>query len=99
MIRGDKKNRGKWQVGIKENIFMGKDNTIKSIRIRTGNSVIEEPIQLLYPMELHCDAKTTITNTQDKQILNVNNKEFRPKRSAATAVEQRIRDIANNENK
>ena len=34
-----------------------------------------------------------------KKILNVNVKEFRPKRSAATAVEQRIRDIANNENK
>ena len=78
---------------------MGKDNTIKTIRIRTGSSVIEGPIQLLYPMELHCDAKTIITNTQDKKILNVNVKEFRPKRSAATAVEQRIRDIANNENK
>ena len=46
---------------------MGKDNTIKTIRIRTGNSVIEGPIQLLYPMELHCDAKTIITNTQDKK--------------------------------
>ena len=52
MIKGDEKNRGKRKIGIIENIFMVKDSIISSIRIRTGKSIIEKPIQLLYPMEL-----------------------------------------------
>ena len=76
MIKGDEKNRGKWKIRIIENIFLGKDNTIRSIKIRTGKSVIERPIQLLYPMELHCDSKSTTSNTQDDKTLNVNAEEF-----------------------
>ena len=32
---------------------MGKDNAIRSIKIRTGNNIIERSVQLLCPMELH----------------------------------------------
>ena len=32
---------------------MGKDNAIRSIKIRTGNNIIERPIHLMCPMELH----------------------------------------------
>ena len=35
MINGDEKNRGKRKIGIIENIFMGKENAIRSIRRRT----------------------------------------------------------------
>ena len=83
MIKGDEDSRGKSKIGIIENIFVGKDNTIRSIRIRTGQNIIERPIQLLYPMELHCESKLTTSNTQDDKTLNVNAEEFRPKRSAA----------------
>ena len=58
-LKGDEKNGGKCKTGIIENIFMGKDNTIRSIRVHTGKCVIERPIQLLYTMELHSDSKTT----------------------------------------
>ena len=78
--------------------FMGKDKTIRSVRIRTGKNIIERPVQLLYPMALHCDSKSTTSNTQDDKTLNINAKEFRPRRSAAAAAEQIIRDIADNEN-
>ena len=98
MIKGDEKNRGKWKIGIIEHIFMDKDNTIRSIRRRTVRSVIEIPIQLLHPMELHCDSKSNTSNTQDDKTLNVNAEEFRPKTSTAAVAEQRIRDIADNEN-
>ena len=98
IIKGDEKNRGKWKIGIIENIFMGKHNTIRSIRIRSGKNIIERPIQLLHPMELPCDSKSTTKNTQDDKTLNVNAEEFRPKRSAAVAVEQKIRNIVDNEN-
>ena len=99
MIKGDEKNRIKWKIGIIENIFIGKDNIIRSIRIRTRKSILEKPIQLLYRMELHCDLKRTTSNTQDDEILNANAEEFRPKRPAAAVAEKRIKDIADNENK
>ena len=50
MIKGDEKNSEKWKIGIIENIFIGKDNTIRLIRIRTGNSFIERKIQLTHPI-------------------------------------------------
>ena len=98
MIKRDKKNRGKWKIGIIENIFMSKDNTIRSIRISSEKNVIERPVQLLYPMELHCASMTTTSNTQNDKTLNIYTKEFRPQISAAAAAKQRICDIADNEN-
>ena len=40
---GDEKNRGKRKIKIIENTLMGKDNAIRSIRIRAGKSVFERP--------------------------------------------------------
>ena len=84
MIKGEEKNRAKWKI---ENIFMGKHNTIRSVKIRTGKSLIERTIQLPYPVELHCHSNTTISNTQDDKASNVNAEEFRPQRSAAAIAE------------
>ena len=56
---------------------MGKENQIKLIRIRTEKSVIERPIQLLYPMELYCDSKSTTSNTKHDKTPNAD--EFGPK--------------------
>ena len=49
-------------------------------------------------MELYCDSKTTISNTHDDTLLNVNAEEFQQKYSAVVVAEQRIRDIADSEN-
>ena len=51
-IKGDEKNRGEWKIKMIENVFIGKDNTIRSIGIRTGKSVIEKLTQLLYSLWL-----------------------------------------------
>ena len=77
---------------------MGKDNSIRSYRILTGKSVNKRPIQLLYPMELHCDPKITASTTQDDKILNVNTEELQPKKLTSAVSGKRIRDIADNEN-
>ena len=98
MIKSDEQSRGKRKIDIIENIFISKDNTIRSTRKRSGKSIIERPIQLLYSMVLLCDSKTTTTNTQDDKSLNVNEEKFRPKWSAAAVVEQRIREIRDDEN-
>ena len=34
MIKEDEKNHGKWKIGFIENILMGKNNTIRPLRIR-----------------------------------------------------------------
>ena len=72
MIKVDEKNCGKWKIGITDNIFMGKDETIRSIRICTGKSITERLIQLLHPMELHSHSVTTTSNTQHDKTLKVN---------------------------
>ena len=43
MIKEDEKNPRKWKITIIDSIFMGKDNTIRSIRIRTRKNVNEIP--------------------------------------------------------
>ena len=48
-------------------------------------------------MELHCDSRSTNSNTQDDKTLNNNAEEFRPKRSAAAVAEQKIEDIVDNQ--
>ena len=86
MIKGDEKNRTKWKIGIIENIFVGKDDTIISVRMPTEKSVTERPIQLLCSMELNCDARATTSNSQDEKALNINAEEFQSKRSAAAVT-------------
>lgn len=81
---------GKLKIGIIENILISKDNTTRSIRIRTEENVIEKSIKLLYPTELHCDSNSTNSNAQDDKTLNVNAE--KTTRSAASALEWRIRD-------
>ena len=76
IIERDEKNRGKWKIGIIENIFVGTGNTIRSVRIRTRKGIIERPVQLLYPMDLQCDSKTINSKTQDNKTLNVGAEEF-----------------------
>ena len=71
MIKRDEKNHRKWKIGIIEDIFMGKDNAIRSVRIRTWKSIIERPIQLLYPTKLYCESKATTCNTQNDNTLSV----------------------------
>lgn len=98
MIKGDEKNHGKWKNQIIDNISMGKDKTIRSIRIHAGKNIIERPIQLLCTIELHCHWKTITSVIQDDKTLKVHAAEFRRKRSAVAAAEQKLKCIADIEN-
>ena len=63
------------------------------LRLRSGKSFIERPIQHLYPLELACDV-----STQREAIpLNVVAKEYRPSRRAAVAARGQMRAIASPE--
>ena len=84
MIKGESKKRGRWKIGIISELFQGKDDQIRGARVKTPRGYLDRPIQLLYPLELHCN-RYKIKSKQhesDKKKLNVEAKEFRPKRTA-----------------
>ena len=87
VIRGDDRNRNKWKLGVVDEMINGKDDVVRAVRLRAGKSFLERPIQHLYPLELSCDLK-------EKNQLDVQAKEFKPKRMAAEAARENIRIIA-----
>ena len=92
IIKGQSKNRGNWKLAIVEKLHRGKDNVVRVVGLRTAKNYLERPIQLLCPMELHCN---TIRKTSETK-LNPNVEEFRPsrpKRTAAAVAKLRIGDM------
>ena len=84
MMKGESKKRGRWKIGIISELFQGKDDQIRGAQVKTPRGYLDRPIQLLYPLELHCN-RYKIKSKQhesDKKKLNVEAKEFRPKRTA-----------------
>lgn len=53
LIKEDKKNRGKWSIGVVEQFFEGRDEVVaKGVSLRKeGNSRIERAVQHPYPLE------------------------------------------------
>ena len=93
MIKGEEKNRGYWKIGTVSHLYIGKDNIIRVAQLRIGKKLIHRPIQLLYPLELHCEGITR-TNDEKENELNPSATEFLPKRTAAEIAKWRLKDIA-----
>ena len=55
LIKEEEKHMGKWNIGIVEKLYQGKDGVIRATGLKTSKSYIEHPIQYLYLLELHCD--------------------------------------------
>ena len=55
LIKNEDRNRRKWKIGIVDNLYYGRDDVIRAVQLRSGNSFIQRPIQYLYPLELNCD--------------------------------------------
>ena len=110
MIKGEDKRRGKWKIGIVKELYRGKDQEIRSVQIKTEKGCLEWPIELLYPLELHCNKITSdgavprteeVSSNGDIQSklggLNVNALECRPKRTAAIIASIKMNDMVANE--
>ena len=110
MIRGEDERRGKWKIGIVKGLYRGKDQEVRSVQIKTAKGCLEQPIQLLYPLELHCNQITSddaVPKTEEvpsngdiqgkPDELNVNASEFRPKRTAAIIGSIKMNDMVANE--
>ena len=94
IIKSEEKNRGKWALGIVQDLIMGRDGVIRGAKLRTGKSNIERPVQFLYPLELSCNREYL---KPEPATLNLEATDFRPKRRAAVTAEHRIREIAEDE--
>ena len=61
---GKDKHRGKWNIGIVEELYQGNDNIIRAVMFQLKNTYIERPVQFLYPHELSwCLEETKNMNT------------------------------------
>ena len=55
IIASDERNRGKWTLGIVEELFPGRDGIIRAEKVKTANGYLERVVNNLYPLELSCD--------------------------------------------
>ena len=104
IIHSDERNKGKWTLGIITDVFPGPDNIIRAVRVKTSKSYLERTVQHLYPLELNCDVDQNAScrinpdTNADKEKLNPQATEFRPKRNAAAIAELKISDVIHEEN-
>ena len=92
IIQSEERNRGKWSLGVIEELYPGRDGIIRAAKLRAGKSYLERAVNHLYPLELSCD--TSQTYIPERKQLNPVAPEFRPVRNAAAAAKLRIQDIA-----
>ena len=48
-----------------DKLIPGRDGNVRAVKLRAGKSYLERPIQFLYPMKLHVDAK----DSEPKEII------------------------------
>jgi hypothetical protein len=91
IIKGEERNRNKWKLGLVVQMINGRDRVIRAVKLRAGKLFLERPIQCLYPLELSCDMEPPKTS------LNVEAKEFAPKRKEAISAQENIPKIVEEE--
>ncbi|GFR32158.1 integrase catalytic domain-containing protein [Trichonephila clavata] len=52
LVEGNVKLKLLWELGIIKEIFIGRDNNVRSCLVKTSKGLFKKPIQLLYPLEL-----------------------------------------------
>ena len=90
IIKSDENNRAQWKLGVVEDLITGQDAVVRGAKLRTPKSVMERPVQFLYPLELTCDMAVEAA----PPALNPTAPAFRPRRNAAVAARARIQELA-----
>ncbi|XP_066931847.1 uncharacterized protein [Clytia hemisphaerica] len=69
-IKGEQKNRGEWQICITTKVVKI-NNVVVGAKLKLGNgTVLDRPIQLLYPLELFSDQKKLKAQSQEIETKN-----------------------------
>ena len=92
LIKGEEKNRGKWNIGIVQYINKGKNGNIRSVKLRCKMAILERTIQYLYSIELTCSNYEAPKDL----ALDPNARDFSPKRNAAVAATNKGSDKLGN---
>ena len=71
-------------------LITGRDGVVRRAKLCTPKSVIERPVQHLYPLELTCDMAVETAPA----ALNPTVPAFRPHRNAAVAARACIQELA-----
>ena len=87
LIKGEEKNRNKWKIGKVTKLIRGKDKVVRGVKLQCDKAILERPIQLIYPLELKCDARKCETK------LNTTAREFKPRRQAAIMAEAKNKEL------
>jgi len=93
IIKTEDKNRGKWPLGIIEDLIVGSDGVVRGAKLRAGKSYVERAIQQLYPLELSCDRQLPASQAG----MNPEAAPFRSRRDAAVAARLRLQEITQEE--
>ena len=85
IIKDDDKNRGKWKLGVVEELYKGRDGIIRAARLKVGKNYLERALQNLYPLEL------STLNDKESKVEEHNHEESdkittKPRRSSRTAA-------------
>ena len=51
VIKSVECNRNCWPLGITEELVIGQDQVVRGAKLRVAKSVLERPVQHLYPLE------------------------------------------------
>ena len=93
IIKSPERNRHCWPLAVVERLIVGKDGYVRGAKVRTRKNILERAVQQLYPLELTCDCSPPVVT----EPLNHDAEPFRPRRQAAVEAENRIKEIASNE--
>ena len=68
VVKDDHLPRGLWKLGIVQNIMKGRDGLTRAAVVKVASRdrqhlILKRPIQLLYPLEIHCKS-TDITTSE-----------------------------------
>lgn len=93
IVKTEDKSRGKWPLGIIENLIVGNDGVVRLAKLRAGKSYVERAIQQLYPLELSCDRQMSALQAG----MNPEAAPYRPRRDATVAARLRLQEITQEE--
>ena len=96
IVKTETKNRGTWPLATVKQVYPGKDGVIRAVQLKAAHSVLDRPIQHLYPLELSCDRAADTPTCTPTANLNPSAPLFRPRtrRDAAVAARATIQDLA-----
>ena len=78
-IKGKERNRSKWKIGVVERLIQGQDGVIRGAQLKAGKTLIERPLQLLYPLQLTCNRPERTRG----ETLRADAREFQQRRAAS----------------